>query len=565
MPPELISSPVSPDLLIVDDAPFFRRFLGEFLESHGYRVLQAGSGLEAVDVITRESVAAVLTDIEMPGMSGPELLRNIKRLRPEISVVMISSHHDFEAAREVLRDGALEYLTKPLQEQELLAAVERALDENRRALAARALSREAQRRLSDLVLLREVGHTASSEGDLSSLLEKVLDSIVNFLSVNLALVMLAGDDGRLRVAASRGIPEAAAEALVLAPGEGLCGQVLSSGEPVLVDDLASDPRYPLAESPDRFSGQSLLVVPMRSRDQVIGVLYVSDKHTRETFGANDRDLLMTIAHQTSLAIDNLQLVSSLRERARELEQANRSLFKLNQDRSRLVFSLSHELNTPLTSILGYVDLILNFSDQIDAAEVQGFMENVLHEGQHMEKLIGGMLQLFSLDSGKQRWQGVPLALAELIAVALAERETEIDANGLSVDLEIVEGVSLVRGDSREMPVLLRALLENAVKFNRSGGRILIRCENSTHAGKPSVYLQIHNDGRSVPLDAGSDIFDGYVQLGDIDSDKPEGVGVGLAICRAIVRRMGGEIVLETSRGEGTTFGLQLPVWNTNGD
>ncbi len=558
-------SPALPELLIVDDAPFFRRFLSDILEHHGYRVLQAGSGQEAVDFISRPSVAAVLTDIEMPGMAGPELLRIVKRLRPELSVVMISSHHDFEAAREVLRDGALEYLTKPLQEQELLAAVERALEENRRALAAKLLAREAQRRLSDLVLLRAVGQTANSEGDLSSLLEKVLDSIVNFLSVNRALIMLIGNEGCLRVAASRGIPASTAGALRLAPGEGLCGQVVLSGEPLLVDDSASDSRYPLEETSDRFGDQSLLVVPMRSRDQVIGVLYVSDKCTGEPFGSYDRDLLTTIADQTSLAIDNLRLVSSLRERARELEEANRSLHKLNQDRSRLAANLSHELNTPLTSILGYVDLIKNYSDQIDTTEVQGFMENVLHEGQHMEKLIGGMLQLFSLDSDQQRWQGEPLALTELIDEILTEQEPEISAGRLAVALNLLEGVPLVRGDSRELSVLLRALLENAVKFNRPGGRILIRGEKSSHAGSPSVYLQIHNDGRSVPVDAGRDIFDGYVQLGDIDSDKPEGVGVGLATCRAIVRRMGGEIALVPSPGEGTTFGLQLPAWNTNGD
>ena len=565
MPPTLNANPISPGLLIVDDAPFFRRFLSEFLESHGYRVLQAGSGLEAVALISREPVAAVLTDIEMPDMAGPELLRNIKRLHPEIPVVMISSHHDFEVAREVLRDGALEYLTKPLQEQELLAAVERALEENRRILAVRSLAREAQRSLSDLVLLRKVGDTASSEGDLSRLLEKVLDAIVNFLSVNLALVMLAGEDDRLRVAASRGVPEATAGSLVLAPGEGICGRVLISGEPVLVDDLASDPRYPLAVAPDRFDGQSLLAVPMRSRDRIIGVLYVSDKHTRETFGVSDRDLLAAIAQQTSLAIDNLQLVSSLRDRARELELANRSLLKLNQDRSRLVASLSHELNTPLTSILGYVDYILNFAGQLEAAEMQGFLENVQQRGRHMEKLIGGMLQLFTLDTGQQYWRGVPLALAELMAAALAERETEIAAGGLTVELALGKGLPPVRGDSREMPVLLRALLENAVKFNRPGGRILIRAENSRHNGKPSVYLRIHNDGRSVPAEACNDIFDGYVQLGDINSDKPEGIGVGLAICRAIVRRMGGEIELEPFCGEGATFGLQLPAWITNGD
>lgn len=553
-----------PAILVVDDAPFFRRYLADLLEERGYRVVQAASGDEVPEIVTCQEIAAVLTDIEMPGISGAEVLRRVKRLRPDIPVIIISSHEDFAVAREVLRGGALDYLVKPLQRDELLAAVDRAMRARQEFLKSAAVQREAQRRLSDLVLLREVGETASSGEDLQRLFDKILDSIKVSADVGIASLMLLEDDGLMHIRAARGLSADIVESVRVAPGEGISGHVLASGEAVLIDDLSRDGRFPSSGGGDRYQTRSLLSVPIRCRDQVIGVLNVNNKRSGETFTADDQNLLAAIAHQAALAIENFKLVSSLRQQARELEEAHGDLVKQYQARSRLVCNLSHELKTPLTSVLGYVDLILNFSRQIGDEERRDYLEKVYAESLNLERLITGMLRLFSIDSGREEWDQRDFSLAELVTEALEKQKPALSEKGVRVEVDLAGDLADLYSDREKAAILIHSLMDNAVKFNRPGGMLEIRAENRAVDGLGHVYLRIHNDGRSVPEEAGEDIFDPYTQLGDINTDKPQGVGIGLALCRAIVARMQGRIFLEPAGIEGTTFGLLLPTRETYG-
>lgn len=550
-------------LLVVDDAPFFRRLLADLLSDRGFKVIQAASGPEVIDLISRQEIDAVLSDIEMPGMNGPELLRRVKRLHPEIPVVMISSHHDFQAAREVLRDGALEYLTKPLDEAELFAAIDRALELRQQARKRQATDRQAQRRLSDLVLLREIGDTANSSADLQRLVDKVLDSIRISVEVEIASLMLLDNDGLLRIRAARGLPSEVVANARVAPGQGVAGYVLAHGEPVLIDDLERDGRFPAAEGSRRYNNSSLLSVPLRSRDRVIGVLNVNNKGSGETFTAVDQNLLTTIANQTALAIENFDLVSNLRQQARELEQANLSLRQQQQARSRLVCNLSHELKTPLTSVLGYVDLAVNFFDQLDPQSLGEYLQQVHEQGTHMARLIDGMLTLFTLDASGGEWQFEELSLAEIFGQCLAERQGDLETAALKFELSH-EQQPPVYADRELLRVLLRALLDNAFKFNRPQGRLSLRSRLQSRDNLDYVYLQLHNDGRGIPPEAEQAIFQQYVQLGEINTDKPEGVGIGLALSQAILARLHGQIFLEPAGDEGATFGLLLPTRTSYG-
>lgn len=550
-------------LLVVDDAPFFRQLLADLLEGRGFQVVQAASGAEVVDLISRLQIDAVLSDIEMPEMNGPELLRRVKRLRPEIPVIMISSHLDFQAAREVLRDGALEYLTKPLEEAELFAAIDRALELRQQSRKRQASERQAQRRFSDLVLLRELGDTANSSADLQQLVDKVLDSIQISVEVDITSLMLLENDGLLHIRAARGLPPEVVSSARVAPGQGVAGYVLAKGEPVLIDDLVRDGRFPVAEGSRRYNNSSLLSVPLRSRDRVIGVLNVNNKGSGETFTAVDQNLLTTIANQTALAIENFDLVSSLRQQARELEQANLRLRQQQQARSRLVCNLSHELKTPLTSVLGYADLVLNFFDQLDPTAISEYLLQVHTQGAHLVRLIDGMLTLFTLDAGGGGWRLEELSLPAALGQCLAERQSDCEAAALKVESEHGQQPA-VFADRELLRALLAALLDNAIKFNRPQGRLSLRSHLQSRDGLDYVYLQLHNDGRDIPPEAQQSIFQQYVQLGEINTDKPEGVGIGLAMSRAILGRLHGQIFLEPAGDEGATFGLLLPTRTSYG-
>jgi signal transduction histidine kinase len=353
-------------------------------------------------------------------------------------------------------------------------------------------------------------------------------------------------------------PEIAAQ-VKIAPGEGVAGSVLASGEPVLIDDLASDGRFPLRPGPGRYRSGSLLSVPIRTQEHVIGVLNVNNKHDGAPFAAADQELLTMIAHQTALAIENLKLVGRLREQSQELEQTHANLLRLHLDRTRFVCSLSHELKTPLTSILGFADLLINFFDRFGNHEIREYIGRIHAESLHLEKLISGMLRLFAIDSESEhwRWEAVPLrpCLEEVLdshALAVAELD-------LSVELSLAADLEPLWADRYKLLLLLEALVDNAVKFNRAGGGIRILAENRQVNGCPYVYLGIANDGRSVQLEQAELIFQEYSQLGNLGTDKPCGVGIGLATCRAILRHMRGWIFLEPAPREGTCLGMLIPA------
>ena len=266
-----------------------------------------------------------------------------------------------------------------------------------------------------------------------------------------------------------------------------------------------------------------------------------------------------IAHQTALAIENMKLVGHLQEKNLDVEHAHADLMKLHQDRTRFVCNLSHELKTPLTSVLGFSDLLLNFFDQIEAPKMREYISGIYTEGKHLEYLLSGMLRLFSIDSGSENWHWQKLSLSECFEPLLHENEVKIVEKDINLQVLLPADLLPVWGDPDKLNLLLDALIDNAIKFNRQGGRLSISASNLTFHDQPAVYLQIANQGQSVPRENADDIFQEYSQLGELDAGKPSGIGIGLATCRAILRQMNGEIFLEPVDEEGTSIGLLLPT------
>jgi len=553
-----------PSILVVDDAPFFRKTLRDLLEGQGYPVLEAASGAEVSDIITRYPVGAVLTDIEMPEVSGPEVLRRVKRLRPELPVIVISSHHDFDAAREVLRDGALEYLVKPLDPTELFKAVERAGQSLAASLQTAEALLDAQRRFSDLVLLQEVGEATGTEENQQLLLDKILELVRDAMQVEIISLMLVEKDGLMRIRSASGLTPEIVERTRVAPGQGVSGHVLATGNEILLEDIVRDGRFPCREGDVAYRTRSALSMPIRMRDRVIGVLNVNNKVNGDSLSAADRNLLRVIAHQTALAIENFKLVANLRQQALDLVKSNRTLQRLHQARSQLVCNLSTELKGPLLTLRGAVDVLSNCRGELSVEETGTYLGKINGEAQRLERLLSGMLCLFSLDSGGGELEQSSFSLNEVIEEAAQARADDIALASLQVVLRQVRGVAPVYGDRDKTLTLVEALLDNAIKFNRQGGGIRLRLENAITDGLGYVYFQISNDGQPIPESMVENIFEQHLQLGNSPGDKSIGAGIGLAVCRAVVERMKGKIFLEPPQGEGATFGVLLPTRESYG-
>lgn len=511
------------------------------------------------DQVSRERVQMVFCELAGEGVPGLEVLQQIRRIHPQLPLVAVLPGQDFALALAAFRHGVHDVLVHPLHESMLLEA--RGRITAREQLDARQAHTQqvAKRSLDDLVLLKAIGETTRSAEDLHKLLDRVVDLIRSALDVDIVSLMLADDEGVLKIRAARGLPENVLQNVAIAPGEGVSGYVMEHGEPVLIDDLSTDGRFPLRGGVVRYRTGSLLSVPIRYQQRSMGVLNVNNKRSGEAFSGADQELLLMIAQQTALAIENMKLISHLQEKNLEVARAHADLMKIHQDRTRFVCNLSHELKTPLTSVLGFADLLLNFFDQIEVPRMREHIAGIYAEGKHLEHLLTGMLRLFSIDSGSENWHWQNLSLGDGLARTLGEYEATIMDLDLDLELHLPDDLMSVWGDQDKLSLLLDALVDNAVKFNRPGGVLSIRAANLTLHGAPAVYLQIVNQGQSVPREHAEDIFQEYSQLGSLDVGKPSGVGIGLATSRAILRQMKGDIFLEPVEGEGTSIGLLLPA------
>ncbi len=551
-----------PAILLIDDAPLILDLLEDMLESLEFPVLRAESGLGVTQILDREDVALVFCDISLPDIGGVDVLRMIKQHTPEIQVIMISGQQNFDVARQVLRERALDFLVKPFSPAEVLQAARQGISSYFHSVHQNQARIEAQRRMADLILLKEVGETTNSRNDLQELFEQIIDSIVQSTGVEVASLMLLKDDGRLHIAAAHGLSKKIASSVRVATGEGISGHVLATGEPVLVPNIDQDSRFESLNRGQRYKNQSLLSVPIYVRDEMVGVINVNNKTSGYPFDLEDQNLLVVIANQVSLAIENFELVNNLRRQALVLERANEDLVRVNRARTRLVCNLSHELKTPLTSILGYIDLSISFFDKLSTEELKDNLVQTHGEGKRLEKLITGMLRLFSIESEREVWRWKSFGVPWSIADAVQYYSRKMDARKLETEIDIQDDLPEIYGDPEKFGMAFNSLIDNAVKFNRDGGTIRIKAESKVYEDLDYVYLQVFNDGQTVPTQALETIFDSYTQLGDIDTEKPHGVGIGLALVKVVIDRMKGDVFLEEVPDEGTCFGLLLPTEET---
>ena len=511
------------------------------------------------DQISRDKIQIVFSDLSGKGCSALNVLSQIRRVHPQLPLVAILPEEDFSLGLSAFRVGADDVLVRPLDKEDLLACRENLQSRVQAEAQFARTQQEAKRSLDDLILLKAIGETTSSTEDLQKLLDRVVDLIQDALDVEIVSLMLVDEENFLTIRSACGLPDDMRHKVMIAPGEGVSGHVLLHGEAVLIDDLSTDGRFPPRDGVVRYRSGSLLSVPIQYQQRIVGVLNVNNKRNREAFTSIDQELLQTIAHQTALAIENMKLVGHLQGKNAELEQAHENLMKLHQDRTRFVCNLSHELKTPLTSVLGFSDLLLNYFDQIETPKLREYIASIYSEGKHLEHLLTGMLRLFSLDAGSENWDWQVVSLPEALSPVLENHDVRIQEMNLDLHVDFPEDLLSVRADQDKLELLFDALVDNAVKFNREGGRLSFTAGNLTLHGEPALYLQISNQGKTVPRENAEDIFQEYSQLGELDTGKPSGIGVGLATCRAILRQMKGDIFLEPDDEEGTTIGLLLPT------
>jgi two-component system phosphate regulon sensor histidine kinase PhoR len=221
-------------------------------------------------------------------------------------------------------------------------------------------------------------------------------------------------------------------------------------------------------------------------------------------------------------------------------------------RQEFLSNVSHELRTPLTAIIAFVET-LEDGAMDDAEHNRRFLNVIRKNAERMHNLIDDILELSSIEAGIVTVEPRPVRLAgviEDITTALASRAA---ARGITLHSEIENG-ALVYADARRLEQMLTNLLDNAIKFNREGGRVTIRHEASDERDR----ISIKDTGDGISPEHIERIFERFYRIDRARSREMGGTGLGLAIVKHLARAHGGEASVQSAPGEGSTFIIELP-------
>jgi DNA-binding response OmpR family regulator len=302
-------------ILIVEDERDLAQLMDKVMTQNGYETSLAYDGVTGLSLALEEQPDLIILDLRLPKMHGMQILHRLREHQRSVPVVIVTAGSSEELAIEALRLGVRDYIRKPFALQELLDAVERALSEERlrreRAMLTEQVlvsNQELERRVGQLTALHEVGQALVSTLDLDELLDVVLREASQVLKVNVtSIFLLDKETGELVFRSGTGADASIPGSLRLATGQGIAGWVAQHGEPLLVHDAQSDPRFsPAFDEMMGFVTRSILCVPLMVKGRVIGVVEALNK-PQPGFTEDDIAILRLLAASAAVCIDNTQL------------------------------------------------------------------------------------------------------------------------------------------------------------------------------------------------------------------------------------------------------------------
>ncbi len=412
---------------------------------------------------------------------------------------------------------------------------------------------EARRRRDVAEALARLSRELTASLDIEPIAELLARGMMELLRGNTAAVFRhVPEDGSLVVSRAAG-HFAGLIGLVMRAGEGVAGQAVAERRMVSTPDMLADPAIRFSpELRARLQGQpygAVVAVPLISRDRVVGALGVGAERGR-VFTADDLAVLQAFADQAAIAFENANLYASARDSLARLRETQAQLVHAGKMSAigQLVSGVAHELNNPLSVIIGYGQLLLTR----DIPEpLKRPVELMVQQGDRMAKIVRNLLY-FARQRPPER---TPVDLNHVIEQTLALRLNQLTVSGIVVERDFSPTLPPVMADAQQLQqVFLNLLLnaEQAIAAVETGGRIVFRTR--VGSGGRTVRAEVEDNGPGIPSDVLPRVFEPFFTTKEVGS----GTGLGLSVSYGIVEEHGGRLSVD-SRPGATTFTLELPV------
>ena len=636
-------------VLVVDDSTENIDFIVDYvLKPNGYIPTIAHDGVEGLDKARSERPDLILLDMNMPRMTGIEVLEALRQNGLRIPVILMTFHGSETLAVTAFRQGIKDYILKPFQVDEMLEAIERALSEvrlrrERDDLMTRLMkaNRMLEQRVTELNALFGIGKSVTAVLDLEKLLSRLVEAAVYLTNAEEGSLLLVDEQtNELYMVAAQGLDKRMARSFRIRVEDSLAGEVIKTGEPIILSGSETQ-RITTA-----YLVKSLIYVPLKVKNRISGVLGVDNRQTDRPFTKHDLRLLSVLAGYAAIALKNARLFAEVENERTKLvtvlagieepvlvttgrddrvvlaNAAARRTFdlgaavveghalnqlikndklvdfvtsapetgsaqkdeiplddghtlyatltpipdvgravimqdithlkELDRMKTKFVSTVSHDLRSPLTSILGYAQMLRSVGPLNEKQET--FVNRIMAGVSQITELISDLLDIGRIEAGLD----MDMKTCDMSAIAGdVAKQLEDAANGKGQEL-VYQGPpepALVLGNDLRLRQVISNLVGNAIKYTPEAGRVRLTVQQ----GDRTVLLSVEDTGMGIPIGDLPYIFDKFYRVESDATADIQGTGLGLSICKSVTEKHGGRIWAESVPGKGSIFYVALPA------
>lgn len=389
---------------------------------------------------------------------------------------------------------------------------------------------ETEKLLDGYRRLINIARDLASTLDLDNLLDRIIRAAADITEAEAASILLYDDAAReLNFQVATNLDLQTMRGLVVPLEGSIAGWIVTNRQPVRIANAHEDARfYQKVENVTRYTTDSLLGVPLVTKDKVVGVLEAINKRSGE-FTQSDEDLMLVLGAQAAVAIENTRLFQQ----------------------SDLIAEFVHELRTPLASIGTSTYLLLR--PEISQEQRQQMIGNIHSETMRLNTLASSFLDLARLESGRVQFHLTRFDLLPLLEECRQIMQDKAEESKVSIKIAVPAEFPPVEADRDKIKQVVLNLLSNAIKYNCPKGSVTLTAETV-----PDCWLlSISDTGVGIPKTALPHLFEKFYRVRNSEKKVP-GTGLGLSICKQIVSGHGGSISVASKLGNGTTFTIHMP-------
>ncbi len=326
--------------------------------------------------------------------------------------------------------------------------------------------------------------------------------------------------------------------------------VIKKGEPRIINDLEEYLRQkPNSQSTQKIVGEGMkssLTLPLLIKGNPIGVIFFSSR-SKNNYSESNSEYLKLVAGHIAIALEKAMLID-------KLEDTNRKLKELDKMKDEFIAIVSHDLRTPLTSMLSLSDLFLMERFGGLTEKQKWAIEIINRSGQHLLSLINDLLDLAKIEAGKVDLSMSKTRLGKVINDSINAMQFNAQEKNIEIKLDMPDAEPEITGDWIKLYQVMNNLIGNAIKFTHERGRVIIGLKYNGEA-----KVSVSDTGQGIPKEDLPHIFDKFRQAKTKATRGEKGSGLGLAIVKNLVELHGGRVWVESEIGKGTTFYFTIPI------